>query len=755
MQTDPTESFASNWDYLKSELRWLDQVLMLAVARQRKEVQDTDRVAQNKADRVSSHWWKGLVSLDGEIAYDEHRPAGSGVKVSYQQQLEAKIQLSYRRGVLLALPLLRDRLGLSLFEKKLVLMSLAPEMNRRYARLYRYLQGEDSKTDLPTVDLVLRLLCRNDSEWRSARTRLTTASPLMRLELLRLVDSPDTFLNRPLQLAEPLIRFLLSEQPNDQALELLLQSNAKPRPALLDHSTTTVAWSDLLLPAPLMTSMQYLEQRVKGHLRAEERWGFDIQNPTTYQPGAVALWVGQPGTGKTMAAGAIAHALETPLYTVDLAQIEPDQDLRLLEEILTTDPTFLLVKSAQRWLSRSSTLSAAALQQFLTQRRSMPGVTLFSVHHHPLLSHQWQRLIDQTLLFPMPGMSDRQQLWKRSVSGMVPLNADMDWERLASLPISGGEIGAIAHEAVLLAAAQEATKLSMSHIVQVLQQRGRVLGGRSGFGILEGLTQPPVKADLGQADTLESQPSLASGMTASGITAPGGTIESGEPADAAQNPVPAPKPTKAPRSRKAKSAIETNSEIILDEPIQSATEILPDPLSGSSKATRRKKSAAEQPTNSPNPAKTAKASSKKTQRQSASGKKTVDSTASEPELSNSELSELTETLPFDLPKTSPKTSAKTSAKTTTKSSTKTSARTGRPVKVSLHAIELLSSELEALPATGSQAEIPAEEMDTDPDMEDVVSEVSEQDSPDVAEVDPLQLPDLPPKTSRRKKGDRA
>ncbi|NJL58090.1 hypothetical protein HC928_25475 [bacterium] len=31
------ERFADNWAYLKTELQWLDRVLMLAVARQRQE----------------------------------------------------------------------------------------------------------------------------------------------------------------------------------------------------------------------------------------------------------------------------------------------------------------------------------------------------------------------------------------------------------------------------------------------------------------------------------------------------------------------------------------------------------------------------------------------------------------------------------------------------------------------------------------------------------------------------------------------
>ena len=474
MPTDQPESFASNWDYLKTELRWLDQVLMMAVTRQRKESQDVNRVAQSRADRVTSHWWKGLISLEGGAAYDEHRQPSNPTKVSYQQQLESRIQSSYQRGITLALPQLRDRLNLSLFEKNVVLLSLAPEMNRRYARLYSYLQGEDvaHKTDLPTVDLVLRLLCRNDGEWRSARARLTAASPLVQYDLLHLTGSVDTFLNRPLQLAESLVHYLLAEQPTDQGLELLLRPVEKgDRPPLLNQSVDSVEWSRLVLPQPLLTSLQYLVQRVEGYAQAEETWGFD---GSVYRPGAIALLVGMPGTGKSLAASAIAHALDTPLHTVNLDQVEPSDYLRLLEEIQTQDPTVLLIKSARHWLGRSTALSTAAIHQFLTQRQSLPGVTLLSEDRVASVQISWQRQVDQVLAFPLPGLDDRRQLWQQAFGLAVP-QAEINWDALATIRLNGGEIGAIAHEAVLYAAATDAPKLMMEHILQVFSQKGKAL----------------------------------------------------------------------------------------------------------------------------------------------------------------------------------------------------------------------------------------------------------------------------------------
>jgi hypothetical protein len=513
MSIDHPESFANNWDYLKTELRWLDQVLMMAVTRQRKEAHEVDRVSQSRADRVTSHWWKGLVSLEGEAAYDEHRQPSSKAKVSYQQQLETRIQSSQRRGVPLALPHLRDRLGLTVFEKNVVLMSLAPEMNRRYARLYRYLQGEDAaRSDLPTVDLVLRLLCRNDSEWRSARMKLTAASPLVRHQLLQVSGSVDTFLNRPLQLTESLIHYLLAEQPTEQSLEILLRQ-PDARPPLLDQSVEAVDWSKLVLPQPLLTSLQYLVQRVEGYAQAEETWGFDGSDALKYHPGAIALLVGDPGTGKAFAANAIAHALDTPLYVIDLDQVEPSDYLHLLEEIQTQDPTVLLVKSARHWLGRPSRylrssatpLSSAALHQFLTQRRSLPGVTLFSEHRAASLQISWQHQMDQVLTLPMPGLDDRRQLWKQAFCLSVP-KMELDWDNLATLKLSGGEIAAIAHEAILYAAAIHAPKLNLDHILQVLSQRGKVLKVSQPIHKQRKAQKTEIQPDRSELNSIESAP---------------------------------------------------------------------------------------------------------------------------------------------------------------------------------------------------------------------------------------------------------
>ncbi len=232
--------FVDNWAYIKTELQWLDRLLLLAVGRHKRDRKETEQASRSQRDRITRHWWKGIVSLEGTPRYDDIRPAaeseaaglggsqsratssGAAKPVGYQQKLEQRIKLTQEQGVLLALPALRDRLNLTLFEKNLLLLGLAPEVNRRYARLYSYLQDNEA-TQLPQLDLALKLLCRNDQEWQAARMRLTSESPLVEAGLVNFIaPSNRPLLMHSIQLSPGLVNYALAKPVQREDLDLLL-----------------------------------------------------------------------------------------------------------------------------------------------------------------------------------------------------------------------------------------------------------------------------------------------------------------------------------------------------------------------------------------------------------------------------------------------------------------------------------------------------------------------------------------------------
>lgn len=513
-QVDPNlPPFTDNWAYVKTELQWLDRLLLLAVSRQKRDRKETEQASRSERDRVTRHWWKGIVSLDGEPRYDDIRPApmavdpsGDGnIKVSgYQLQLEQRIQASQAQGVILALPALRERLGLTLFEKNLLLLGLAPEVNRRYARLYAYLQENDA-IQLPQLDLALKLLCRNDQEWHMARMRLASDSPLLKAGLVSFVAIEEQpLLTHSLKLSESLVNYALANPAQSGDLERLLElAPANSREGALfskdklavpqvlpPQRDQPVPWEQLIVPRPLKQELQHLAQRLQA-IALEPLPTFGLSALAAGPPslGTFVVFHGPTGTGKTTAAQFIAQAAQTALTTVDLAGVAPGQLPQLLQDWVRQSPTVLVVESAERllgdvrrhsgerppeWnaLDGAGQVRRAGVHQFFAQRRAQPALTIFCVTLLPQVSAQWQRQCDRILAFPLPTVAQRQQLWKQAFPASVKLDRRIAWAELARQGrLSGGQIQAIAQDAYLYARTTQQKTITQATIQRAWRQR--------------------------------------------------------------------------------------------------------------------------------------------------------------------------------------------------------------------------------------------------------------------------------------------
>jgi hypothetical protein len=97
----------------------------------------------------------------------------------------------------------------------LLILCLAPEISRRYEKLYAFLNNDESNCKQPTVDLALRLFCRSDGEWRKARNTISATSPLIKRKIIQLYlpenSTARSFLAKAMLLSEKAATYLLSE----------------------------------------------------------------------------------------------------------------------------------------------------------------------------------------------------------------------------------------------------------------------------------------------------------------------------------------------------------------------------------------------------------------------------------------------------------------------------------------------------------------------------------------------------------------
>lgn len=433
--------FANNWAYLETELSWLERLLLVAVSQQRKNLKSVSQVAKTSADKATSDWWQGLIAVRNRV-YDDVAPkAVEKPALGYQKALEKRILLSRAGRVALGLPAMQITLGLSLFEKKLVLMALAPEVQVRYGRLYHYLQTgtHGAQGALPTVELALRLLCHSDTERRRARVGLSGEKSLIQRQILRCVGETTTLLSSQLQLAPEWVDYLLTENPDPG---WPLQFVMADRFAQLCRERTT--WSELLIAA---VSKQRLQDVVQ-------------------QPRLRLLLVGETGVGKTRSAIALATHLKQPLRILDLSQISPKDWPACLDELDRTKYQVILIKSAHHWLGRNSAVESAALQRWLT---SSSTYVVFSVGHRHLVRHHWRRQLT-TVEIPLPDADLRLQLWHQTFPNGVKSMGKVRWAALAEgLALSNRQILEIGYVAQKLAADEPVT---INDLQQALTQQG-------------------------------------------------------------------------------------------------------------------------------------------------------------------------------------------------------------------------------------------------------------------------------------------
>ena len=531
------EPFTDNWSYIKTELNWLERLLMVAVGQQRRDWQETAGFAQNQRDQVTRHWWKGVISLNQNPNYDEKRPTPSpnGEAQGYQQQLTQRIQGSRQKGVILSLPSLQERLQLTPFEKNLVLMGLAPEVNRRYIKLFNYLQGEER--DRPLVDLALKLLCRNDQDWQAARSRLTTASPLVQRGLLQFLGSThQPLLLRGLYLPEHFVNFLLTHQIQAEQLEQFLgvdpnsNPNLNPNPNPLPppplspgtaqpsvpvpppsatfpgfnlpnsnfpgpnlpspaHSTPHPSpsrspapgdpWLPVVLPPTLHQSLKTLGQRYSQGQGQSLTPAIVSPSRTSIASaiGDVLLWTGPRGTGKTLAAQTLALVLGANLCQVDLLTHGTDRTLVLLEELTLQPPLILVLEPAPLWLGWRGAIASAPLQALLKQRCQQGLLTIFEGQRSFPLAWIWQPWIQQSWTFPRPDAAAREHLWRQSFPFTIALDPALPWPQVAQRwELTGGDIAAIARSAQTLAQSRGGVAISLSLLEEAWKQHQRLKG---------------------------------------------------------------------------------------------------------------------------------------------------------------------------------------------------------------------------------------------------------------------------------------
>jgi ATP-dependent 26S proteasome regulatory subunit len=227
-------------------------------------------------------------------------------------------------------------------------------------------------------------------------------------------------------------------------------------------------FDDVILPPATRRTLDQALGQITSHDLIFNKWGLGERHPSGL---ALAFnFAGPPGTGKTICAEAIAHALGRRLLLVRYAHVESmwmgesPKNVESLFRLARDERAVLFFDEADAIASRRSAAPErgghremnTTVSVLLQQLESFDGVVIFATNLAAHFDPALERRIRTHVLFEMPGVVEREQIWRVQMHPtLTPLAPDVDFRALAeTYEVSGGDIRNAVLKGALAAAAE-------------------------------------------------------------------------------------------------------------------------------------------------------------------------------------------------------------------------------------------------------------------------------------------------------------
>ena len=237
-------------------------------------------------------------------------------------------------------------------------------------------------------------------------------------------------------------------------------------------------WEDIVLPEDRMGLLRKISGQVRQRYTVYDKWGF--RKRMNRGLGIVALFAGESGTGKTMAAEVIANELNLNLYRIDLSAVvskyigETEKNLRRLFDAAEDGGAILFFDEADALFGKRSQVRDShdryaniEINYLLQRLEAYRGLAILATNMKGALDKGFVRRLRFIVNFPFPELEDRKLMWKKIFPPETPLG-DLDYDRLAKFRLAGGSIHNGALNAAFLAA-EAATMVTMPLILDAIR----------------------------------------------------------------------------------------------------------------------------------------------------------------------------------------------------------------------------------------------------------------------------------------------
>lgn len=244
---------------------------------------------------------------------------------------------------------------------------------------------------------------------------------------------------------------------------------------------------DVILSVTTRNQLDAAFAKVKYRDLIYKQWGFEAVDRSG--SGAIFLFYGLPGTGKTSAAEAIASELKVPFIDVSLAQLESKfmgetaKNIEKAFELANEQGALLFFDEADNVLgTRLSSVTQGVDAEINLSRSVMlkelerfSGYCIFATNFQRNIDNAFRRRIYYHIEFALPDAEARYKIWDRFLVQSIPLSEDrhslLEKSTYVTDGFSGGEILQAMRIALGIAVAREGEKkLLPDDLAQAIEQ---------------------------------------------------------------------------------------------------------------------------------------------------------------------------------------------------------------------------------------------------------------------------------------------
>ncbi|HVG44961.1 MAG TPA: ATP-binding protein, partial [Longimicrobium sp.] len=256
------------------------------------------------------------------------------------------------------------------------------------------------------------------------------------------------------------------------------------RGGMVESTVPRRTFADVILPPSTRRQLDQALAQIGKHDLLFNEWGLGERHETGL--GLAFNFAGPPGTGKTVCAEAIAHALNKPLMVVRYSELESQwagatgKNVSAVFKVAGEQEAVLFFDEADAIASRRFTQMDQGYQReansvvnvLLREVEAFAGVVIFATNLAANFDPAFERRVRTHILFEMPGAEERTKIWKVQLhEAKTPLAEDVDFDELGEkYAMSGGDIKNAVLKAAQIAASEPGAdaekKIHQKHFIQ-------------------------------------------------------------------------------------------------------------------------------------------------------------------------------------------------------------------------------------------------------------------------------------------------